>query len=168
MPEFSVHITTIFPCDVERAFKSPMLCDITKVHTGFLFMPKVTHCKDDQNWGQVGGSRRVFMAKTITFKGGEALLDTVIERKENEYWKIQVDHIKVFTFGLHTFIGEWITTPISEKQTSVTYRYTLVGKRSISYPMQWFTAKVMWPIYMKRVANNIKKLSIERANYLFD
>lgn len=45
-----VKITTIYNCSLERAFKTPMLCDVSKVHTGFGIMPKVTHCTNDENW----------------------------------------------------------------------------------------------------------------------
>ena len=34
--QFSVSLSTVFRCSLERAFKAPMLCDISKVHTGFL------------------------------------------------------------------------------------------------------------------------------------
>lgn len=168
MASFTVEITDIFPCNLERAFKSPMLCDITKVHTGFLFMPKVTHCKDDENWGKPDGSRRVFMAKTVVFKGGEALLDTVLERRENEYWKICVNEIKTATMGVHTFLGEWITIPAGEHKTKVIYRYQLLGRGSLLYPFQWFMSKVIWKIYMRRVLNNVKQLAIDKSPYLFE
>src|SRR5688572_27918254 len=98
---YSTSITTIFPCAIERAFKTPMLSDVCKVHSGYGFTPKVTHCMDDQTWGKPGGSRRVFMQKNIAFKGGEAALDTVIERRENEYWKIEIGNMKMFSFGFH-------------------------------------------------------------------
>ncbi|MCB9195179.1 MAG: SRPBCC family protein [Flavobacteriales bacterium] len=168
MAIFTVEISSVFPCGIERAFKTPMLCDITKVHTGYLFMPKVTHCEDDQNWGKPGGSRRVFMAKTLAFKGGEALLDTVIERRENEYWKIKVNEVKTASLGIHTFNGEWITTPISENETKVVYRYTLEGKGKLLYPFQWFLANIMWKKYMKQVLNNIRILALNNSPYLFD
>ncbi|MCB9331841.1 MAG: hypothetical protein H6574_12225 [Lewinellaceae bacterium] len=51
-----------------------MLCDVTKVHTGFGMMPRVTHCTEDETWGQVGGSRKVFMARALSFKGGKRRL----------------------------------------------------------------------------------------------
>jgi hypothetical protein len=38
----SITVKTIFNCSLERAFKTPMLCDVSKVHTGFGVMPKVT------------------------------------------------------------------------------------------------------------------------------
>ena len=36
---FRVSRSTIFRCSLERAFRTPMLCDVTKVHTGYLLMP---------------------------------------------------------------------------------------------------------------------------------
>jgi hypothetical protein len=49
--QFKVAITTIYNCSLARAFKSPMLCDISKVHTGFGLMPKITHSSDYSDWG---------------------------------------------------------------------------------------------------------------------
>ena len=46
----SVQISTIFPTTLERAFKTPMLCDVTKIHTGYSVTPKVTHCTEDETW----------------------------------------------------------------------------------------------------------------------
>jgi hypothetical protein len=43
--EIKVKETTIFNCSLERAFKTPMLCDVSKVHTGYGLMPAVTHCE---------------------------------------------------------------------------------------------------------------------------
>lgn len=61
-------ISTIYECSLERAFKTPMLCDISKVHNGFIIMPKVTHCTNDENWGKPGFSKKVFAAKSLTQK----------------------------------------------------------------------------------------------------
>jgi hypothetical protein len=47
--ETTVKITTTFNCSLERAFKSPILCDVRKVHTGYGMMPRVTHCAEDEN-----------------------------------------------------------------------------------------------------------------------
>jgi hypothetical protein len=45
----TVQVSTIYECSLERAFKTPMLCDVSKVHTGYDIMPRVTHCTDDEN-----------------------------------------------------------------------------------------------------------------------
>ena len=59
--ETKVKISTTFNCSLERAFKSPILCDVTKVHTGYGIMPKVTHCTEDEKWGQPNSSKKVFV-----------------------------------------------------------------------------------------------------------
>ena len=51
--KFKVKLSTIYKCSLERAFKTPMLCDVTKVHTGYCLTPKVTHTTNDENWGKV-------------------------------------------------------------------------------------------------------------------
>ena len=67
--ETSTKITAIFNCSIERAFKTPILCDITKVHTGYGLMPRVTHCTEDKGWGQIGSSKQVLEnVRQITIK----------------------------------------------------------------------------------------------------
>ena len=45
---------------------------------------------EDERWGKPGASKKVFAAKSLTFKGGQASVDKVLERIENKYWKIEV------------------------------------------------------------------------------
>ena len=85
-----ISIETIYHCSLERAFKSPMLCDVSKVHTGDGIMPRVTHCTEDENWGKPGFTKKVFVAKSVSQPGGFASVDKVIDRIENTYWKIEV------------------------------------------------------------------------------
>ena len=47
----------MYNCSLERAFKAPMLCDVTKVHTGMGLMPKIIATSDDKDWGKPGVSR---------------------------------------------------------------------------------------------------------------
>src|SRR5690606_19383964 len=104
-----ITVQTIYHCSLERAFKTPMLCDVSKVHTGYGIMPKVTHCTDDESWGQPGSTKKVFVASSPTQKGGFASTDKVIERIENEYWKIEVSEFQSWMLGFSKFVGEWET-----------------------------------------------------------
>jgi hypothetical protein len=165
---FKVSISSIFECSLERAFKSPMLCDIAKVHTGFLLMPKVTHTSEDADWGKVGSSKKVFAAKSITQKGGFTSMDRVLERRENEYWKIQVDSFQTFILGFKKFVGEWKTTESAENKILVEYTYHMHAGNIIFYPLNWIFARIFWKIYMKRVLENVRKLAYEDAPYLHD
>jgi hypothetical protein len=92
-------IKTTFNCSLERAFKTPMLSDVTKVHTGYGLMPRVTHTTDDENWGQIGSSKKVFVAKSLTHKGGFGSVDNVLERIENNYWKIEINNFQAWMLG---------------------------------------------------------------------
>jgi hypothetical protein len=68
--KFHIHVATVYHCTLERAFKTPLLCDIAKVHTGYFIMPRITHCTDDAQWGQVGSTKKVHAAKSLTQRGG--------------------------------------------------------------------------------------------------
>jgi hypothetical protein len=114
--ETVVKITTIYNCTLERAFKTPILCDVSKIHTGYGLMPKVTHCTDDADWGKIDSTKKVFVAKSISQKGGFASVDKVLDRIENKYWKIQVDEFQAWMLGFTKFVGEWKTTEIEPKK----------------------------------------------------
>jgi hypothetical protein len=161
-------ITAIFDTTLERAFKSPMLCDVTKVHTGYGITPKVTHCTEDETWGKPGGSRKVFMAKTLTFKGGESSLDKVLERKENEYWKIEISDFKTWSMGFEKFQGEWFTTQLQEGKILVRYKYTMFSNSVLFYPFHWLFTKIIWRNYMRHALENVRKLAMEEAPYLHE
>lgn len=152
----SVKIQTIFHCSLERAFKIPMLCDISKVHTGYGMMPKVTHCTEDENWGKPGFSKKVFAAKSISQKGGWISNDKVIERRENEYWKIEVSNFQSWMLSFTKFVGEWETTEIEQNKIQILYVYTSHSSNVLLYPFCWLFTKLFWPIYMKRVLENIR------------
>ena len=161
-------VTATFNCSLERAFKSPMLCDVTKVHTGYGMMPRVSHCTEDENWGKIGGSRKVFTAETLFFKGGEAALDTVIDRQENKYWKIEICDFKYWAMGFTRFVGEWSTSGNKDGTVEVTYAYTLFSKSVLGYPFHWFITKIVWRLYMQHALDNILKLACDNEPYVHD
>jgi len=143
------------------------LCDITKVHTGYGFTPKVTHTTKDEAWGQPGSSKKVFVAKSITQGGGFAFMDRIIERKENAYWKLQVDEFQSWTAGFHKFVGEWKTTSLEDGNVLVEYSYALYASSPLLYPINWAFANLFWKKYMKRVLENIKVMAYEEEPYLY-
>ena len=168
MAKVKISVQTIYSCSLERAFKTPMLSDVRKVHTGFMIMPKVTHCTEDETWGQVGGNKKVFVSKSFTQKGGYAGVDTVLERIENEYWKIQVNDFQSWILGFNRFVGEWKTIEVDKNEIQINYTYTLHGKGVLLYPFQWLFAKGFYKIYMRRVLNNIKKMIEDQEPYLYN
>jgi len=164
---FQIHITDTFECTLERAFKTPMLCDVSKVHTGLGVMPRVTHCTEDENWGKPGGTKRVFVAKSLTQKGGEASMDKVIERVENDHWVIEVCEFKAWMLGFHKFTGIWKTSEVSPGKIRIDYTYQLHNNIIIFYPLSWLFAHIFWKKYMWQVMNNIKELVRKEEPYLY-
>lgn len=164
----TVKTTAIYNCTLERAFKTPMLSDVSKVHTGYGFMPKVTHCAEDENWGKPGHSKKVFVAKSLTQKGGFGSRDKVVERIENKYWKIEVYDFQSKMLGFTKFVGEWATTELEPNKILIDYTYSLHANNPLLYPINWIFAKTFWRIYMKRVLRNIHKMAIEQEPYQYD
>lgn len=164
----TVKITNIFFCSLERAFKSPILCDVSRVHTGYGLMPKVTHCTQDENWGKTGSSKKVFVAKSLTQKGGFTSFDKILERIENEYWKIEVYDFQSWMLGFNRFVGEWKTTEIENNKIFVEYTYTLHSENILLYPLNWLFAHTFWKTYMKKVVKNVRKLANTKEPYCYD
>lgn len=162
-----VKVVTIYNCSLERAFKTPMLCDISKVHTGYGVMPKVTHCTEDESWGVPGSDKKIFVSKSLTQKGGWASVDRVIERKENVYWKIEVGDFQSWMLGFSKFTGEWKTTELEPNKIEIEYTYTLHSNVALLYPLNWIFTKTFWRIYMKRVLENIRQMTIDKEPYLY-
>ena len=162
-----IKVKTVYNCSLERAFKTPMLCDVAKIHTGFGVMPKVTHCEDDETWGQPGSTKKVFVGKSLTQNGGFASVDHVLERIENQYWKIEVSNFQAWMLGFYKFEGEWQTTLIEENKTLIEYTYTMFSNIALLQPFCWLFTKVFWKAYMKKVLENIRNLVDQREPYLY-
>jgi hypothetical protein len=157
---FKVSTSTIYHCSLEKAFQTPMLGDVTKVHTGYGIMPPVTHTSDDENWGVPGSSKKVYAAKSLTQKGGYVSMDHVLERIENQYWKIQVDDFQAWMLGFYKFVGEWKTTELEPNKILIEYTYHLHANQPLLYPLNWLFARTFWKTYMKRVLENIRKMTL--------
>jgi len=159
-------IKAVFDTSLERAFKSPMLCDIREVHSGYGITPKVTHCTEDETWGKVGGSRIVHFAKSFISKEGATSLDKVLERKENYYWKIEISDFTFPMFGFEKLQGEWFTSELLDNKVEVRYVYTLFSKNLLLYPFHFLFTKLVWRNYMRHVLENVRQLAMSNSPYL--
>ena len=166
--KIKIKVVTIYKCSLERAFKTPLLCDVSKVHTGFGLMPKVTHCTEDENWGQIGSSKKVYAAKSLTQKGGFASVDKIFERIENDYWKFQVDDFQSWMLGFYKFVGEWKTTKTEANNILVQYTYTLHSNNPLFYPLNSLFAKTFCKTYMKRVLENVRQIAYSNEPYKYE
>ena len=163
-----VKITSLFKCSLERAFKTPMLCDVSKVHTGYGLMPAVTKCSEDENWGQPGSSKNIFVAKSFTQRGGFASIDHIIERIENSYWKIAVTDFQSWMLGFYKFEGEWETSQFDKNNVLVEYSYTMYSDNLQLYPFCWLFTNLFWKKYMRKVIENVRSMAYNNEPYLYD
>jgi hypothetical protein len=163
----TVTLTTLYPCSLDRAFKTPMLCDISKVHTGLLLMPRFTHCTEDAAWGKVGATKKVHAARSPLLRNGFILTDQVVERIENRYWKLEVSGFPRWMLGFSKFTGEWQTTEIEKERTRIDYAYTLHSNIALLYPLQWLFAHTFWRLYMKQILRNVKHMAIQQEPYIY-
>jgi len=166
--ETIIKVRSTYNCTLERAFKTPILCDVSKVHTGYGIMPKVTHCTHDSNWGQVGSTKKIYTAKSLTQAGGFTSVDKVLERIENNYWKFEVSDFQSWMLGFTKFTGEWQTTEIKKDTILVEYTYTLHCNVLLLYPLNWLFANTFWKTYMKRVLNNVKLMANNNEPYKYE
>lgn len=162
-----VSVSTIYECSLERAFKTPILCDLSKIHTGFGIIPRVTHTTDDKDWGKLGSSKKVYFAKSITQKGGFASVDNIIERTENQRWVIQVDNFQSWMLSFYKFVGTWETKELEDKKIQINYTYHLHASNPIFFPCCWIFGKTVWKMYMKRVLENIRKMAYLNEPYQY-
>jgi hypothetical protein len=130
-------------------------------------MPKVTHCTDDENWGAVGAVKKVYVAKSLTQKGGFSSVDKILERVENKYWKFEVSDFQSWMLGFSRFTGEWQTTAIEPRKVLVEYTYTLHSDIVWLYPLNWLFANTFWKTYMKRVLENVRQMAYSDAPYQY-
>jgi len=165
--QFKITITSVFHCSLERAFKTPMLCDVTKVHTGFGLMPKITGVSDDAGWGTPGGTKKVYAAASATQKGGYISMDKVVERIENVYWKIEVSDFQAWMLGFTKFTGEWATEAVEENKVKIVYTYTLHAKNLLLYPFNFLFAHLFWKKYMRKVLENVRQLAYAQEPYQY-
>jgi hypothetical protein len=162
-----IKISTTYHCSLERAFRTPMLCDVAKVHTGYGIMPRVTHSSDDENWGQIGSSKKVYAAKSLTQAGGFASIDNLLERIENKYWKFEVSDFQSWMLGFSRFTGEWQTTEIKGNEILIDYTYTLHSDIALLYPVNWLFANTFWKTYMKQVLENVRIMADNNEPYQY-
>lgn len=108
------------------------------------------------------------MARSFLLHGEFASIDNILDRKENAYWKIEVNGFQTWMFGFYKFVGEWKTHEIAQNIIQIDYTYTLYSKSAVLYPINWLFTKTIWKIYMKHVMENVRKLAMNEEPYLYD
>lgn len=159
----------IFNCSIERAFKTPILGDATKILTGYGPIPAVVGFKNDRTWGLVGGARIPIANKGIFTRSGPMGIDIIKARQENKYWQWEVSEIKNLSlFFIKSFTGEWWVKSLDNDQVKVKWRYTIQSSAFIFQPMVWLFTRLLWKKVMQNGIKNIKNLAESEAPYIYD
>ncbi|MBK6993380.1 MAG: hypothetical protein IPH31_00075 [Lewinellaceae bacterium] len=95
-------------------------------------------------------------------------MDSILERVENKYWKIQVDAFQSWMLGFYKFIGEWKTTELEPNKILIEYTYWLHSNSVMLAPLNWLFAKAFWKTYMKRVLENIRLSAYNNEPYQYE
>jgi len=91
----------------------------------------------------------------------------VLERVENQYWKIEVNKFQSWMLGFSKFVGEWRTTELEPKKILVEYTYTLHADILWLYPINLLFTKTFWKIYMKQGLENVRKMAENNEPYKY-
>jgi hypothetical protein len=98
----------------------------------------------------------------LAHNGGFGLVDNVVERVENKYWKIEINNFQACMLGFHKSVGEWQTTELDKNKILIEYTYTLFANNSLLYLINWLFAKIFWRRYMKQALENVRQLTIDK------
>lgn len=161
-----VKVSSIYNCSLERVFKIAILTDVAKVYAGFDITPRVNHTTEDEYWGKPGHSKKIFTATSLIHKAGWYSNNKILERIENQYWKLEVSNFQSMMFGFTKFIVQWKTTEFEPNKILIEYTYSLHSTIGILYPLHWLIAKTNWKVHIKRIVANIENLIANKEPYL--
>ncbi|MBK6996651.1 MAG: hypothetical protein IPH31_17610 [Lewinellaceae bacterium] len=87
-------------------------------------------------------------------------MDSILERVENKYWKIQVDAFQAWMLGFYKFVGEWKTTELEQNKILIEYTYWLHSNSVMLAPFNWLFAKTFWKtLHEEARFENVRKLA---------
>jgi hypothetical protein len=161
-------ITSTFNCSLERAFKTPILGDATKMLTGYGVVPACTGFLDDETWGQVGGYRRPLVAGSPFSKPGPQTFDQILIRDENRYWKWQIDQFPASLFFAHKAQGEWWCTNNGNGTIDVKWTYTFFSRNAITHPITLAFVKVFWAGFQRDAIQKMKVMAEGDEGFVYE
>lgn len=161
-------ITDTFTCSLERAFRTPIHGDATKILMGYGPVPPVIGFTKDETWGKKGGSRIPVMKGNWYMKGGEFGFDEIFEKDENKYWRWQVSGFGLSMFFAKIAQGEWWCTDNKNGTITVKWTYTYSGRNIFTQPINWLFVRILWSRIMKNGMKGIKKMAEQENPYIYE
>ena len=161
-------VSETFHCTTERAFKTPILGDATRILIGWFGVKLISGFTRDETWGTVGGSRVPIANSFLTVRAGEQGYDQIFVRDENEYWKWGVSKFGSAFFFCTENCGEWWVTGNHNGTVSVKWKYTWFSKNIFMQPLNWLFVKLFWSVVMRNGTTSIKQMAEVEMEYLYD
>ncbi len=159
-------VSCTFNCSLEKAFKTPILGDATKILIGYGQYHIVLGFAKDDTWGIAGGSRVPIYNGTLFTRSGERGIDEIFERNENTYWRWGVKDFG--GFFTNRAIGEWFCSDNNNGTISIKWKYTWYSTNFFMRPINWLFVKFYWSNVMKNGMGKIKEMAESDAGYLYN
>jgi hypothetical protein len=160
-------VQSVFRCSLERAFKTPILGDATKMLTGYGVVPPCVGFSEDETWGVEGGHRIPQMAGNLFAQKGSYGFDQVLVRQENNYWKWQVDNFPPLLFFATKAQGEWFCKDNHDGSVSVKWTYSFFATNMLTYPITWLFIRIFWRGLQKKAISNMKVIAESDAPFIY-
>jgi hypothetical protein len=162
-------VTDVFKCTLDRAFKTPMLGDATKILIGPGGFQLVVGFANDETWGIPGGSRVPIATGFLFIKPARHGFDQIFVRDENKYWKWGVSKFgtPLFFFSVEN-CGEWWVSDNHNGAISVKWKYTWFSTNMLTHPINWLFVKLFWSAVMKKGMANIKQMAESETPYIYN
>ncbi len=160
-------VTGIFRCHIDRAFKTPMLGDATRILIGYGGIQLISGFTKDETWGMAGGSRVPIAKRFLILKAGEFGLDQIFVRDENKYWKWGVSQFRPAVFFATENCGEWWVADNHDGTISATWRYTWHSRNILTHPINWLFVQLFWRQVMKNGMESIKQMAEAGVPYIY-
>jgi hypothetical protein len=160
-------VTGTFTCSIERAFRTPIHGDATKILYGFGPVPPVIGFAQDETWGKTGGTRIPLIKGNWMVKEGAFGLDEIFVRDELKYWKWGVRDLGPAMFFATHNEGEWWCTDHLNGTIGVKWKYTYYAKNIFTQIFNWLFVKLVWRKVMKNGLTGIQEMAEKDAPFLY-
>jgi len=156
-----------FKCSIERAFKTPILGDATKMLTGYGVIPACIGFIDDETWGQAGGHRVPITGGNLFTRQGRQAFDLILVREENKYWKWQIDDFEPAMFFASKAQGEWWCSQNTDGTIAVQWDYTLYSRNIFTHPITLVFVKIFWLGMQKMAIRKMKAIAESDITFVY-
>ena len=164
----TVYKKSIFSCEIDRAFKAPILGDATQFLNGYLCQPPIIGFENDQNWGLLDGIRYPLIQGNFFIKTHRIFKDKIIEKKDNRFWKWELTNFtSPYLFFAYKAIGSWEVQKLATGKISILYSYSYFSKNFLCHPINWLFVKIQLKGMMDKALIGIKTQAESNKDFYY-